>query len=460
MYSLFNIKFNWLLFLGLSIIIRVLFIDISWLSFFAFLVVLNQLILLFNSVNHIIPIRYLLGAYMSVQMLLGPAFAYNGLDQYQYFMYKMKIPEVDYFSYVLPAVIAFIIGLHLHAGKFKGELIEQNRINLFINRNPSLPIFLIGIGFVSSILSGFFSADLAFVFYLLGGLKFIGVFMLFLSKTTLKLPILIAVILAIISSSLGEGMFHDLLTWLIMIGTVVSIRYKPSINLKIIATISFLILIVVIQQLKGAYRVATAKGDEAGIETFEKVYRAGEENNSIFSFQSLATSNVRINQGFIITNIMSTVPQKVPYSEGEELRIILEAALLPRILAPNKLKAGDRSLFMKYTSLKIQKGTSMGLSSVGDAYINFGIVGGCIFMFVLGLLYSEVLNAFHKFSKNFPILLLFTPLVFYYPIRPDCELQTILGHLVKSCFLIFVIFLVWKKEFRMNYRPFWKKYSS
>ena len=102
---------------------------------------------------------------------------------------------------------------------------------------------------------------------------------------------------------------------------------------------------------------------------------------------------------------------------------------------------------MQYTGLRINKRTSMGLSSVGDAYINFGIIGGCIFMFLLGLLYSEVLKAFRRFSFTYPVLLLFIPLVFYYPIRPDCELQTILGHLVKSCFLVFVIFLFWKKYF-------------
>jgi hypothetical protein len=56
------------------------------------------------------------------------------------------------------------------------------------------------------------------------------------------------------------------------------------------------------------------------------------------------------------------------------------------------------------------------------------------------------LKGFYKFSKAFPFLLLFTPLVFYYPMRPDCELQTSLGHLVKSCFLIYMMLLFWKKD--------------
>jgi hypothetical protein len=143
---------------------------------------------------------------------------------------------------------------------------------------------------------------------------------------------------------------------------------------------------------------------------------------------------------------MNTVPDKVPFENGKELMKILEAAFLPRIIAPNKLNAGDRTIFMKYSRIPLAPGTSMALGAMGDAYINFGVMGGSIFMFFLGLAFSEVLNAFYKFSKVFPFLLLFTPLVFYYPIRPDCELQTSLGHLVKSCFLIYMMLLFWKKD--------------
>ena len=171
-----------------------------------------------------------------------------------------------------------------------------------------------------------------------------------------------------------------------------------------------------------------------------------ENSGSMFDYKKLAASNVRINQGFIVTNIMYTVPEKVPFENGAELMRILEAAFLPRILAPNKLNAGDRAIFTKYSGIPLQEGTSMALSSLGDGYINFGIVGGCIFMFFFGLVFSEVLNGFFKVSRFYPFILLFTPMVFYYPIRQDCELQTSLGHLVKSCFLIYVMVIFWKKD--------------
>lgn len=458
--TLFRVKTNLQLIIGVAIIIFLLFPDLSWLSLFAIMITLHQFILLFNSIGHVIPVRYLFGSFMCLQMLLGPTFAFNGLDQYQFVQYRMQIPEADYFVYVIPAVIAFILGLHLNAGKLDGEVIDEEKIRNFVQQNKSIAYLFIGIGFIASIVAETMSAELAFLFFLLGGLKFIGAFMIIIGNHQLKVIPLIIVYGSIIASSLGIGMFHDLLTWLIFLGCVFAIKFKPSVNIKRGVAVLFILLSLTIQQLKGDYRDATWRGgEEAGIGAISKAYDKSEGRGSFFSFESLASSNVRFNQGYIITYIMNNVPRKVPFANGAELYQIVEAALLPRIIAPNKLKAGDRQFFMKYSGMRIAKKTSMGLSSVGDAYINFGIIGGCIFMFLLGFFYNFVIKRFKKYSQNFPILILFTPLVFYYPIRPDCELQTILGHLVKSCFLIFVIFALWKKYFIVYTESMWRKYS-
>ena len=196
------------------------------------------------------------------------------------------------------------------------------------------------------------------------------------------------------------------------------------------------------EQLKGIYRTSTTKsGGDRGIESFEAAYNKSRSEGALFNMENLAASNVRINQGFIITNIMHTVPESVPYSNGGEMIQILEAASLPRIIAPDKLKERDRGGFKKYTGLALREDTSMSLSSLGDAYLNFGVIGGCIFMFVFGWMFNVVLNGFYKFSKKFPIILMFTPLVFYFPMRPDTALQTGLGHLVKACILLYIMII-------------------
>jgi hypothetical protein len=363
----------------------------------------------------------------------------------------MKISEAEYFAYAIPAVLAFIIGLHSKAGDLEGEFIDQKAIARYVDLHPKLPYFFIIIGFVSSVISSFFGSELAFVFYLLGSFKFIGLFLLVLGSNQIKLLPLIVVLSSIVGSSFGEGMFHDLLTWILFIGSVFAYKYRLGFSVKLIGTICFIFLAVAIQVLKSSYRTAIGSDiEEGGVETFSRLYEQQNSKRGIFTFESLAPHVVRINQGFIITNIMKNVPATIPYSNGQEMYQILEAAIMPRILAPNKLNAGDRTLFMKYSGIRIKEGTSMGLSSLGDAYLNFGLIGGSIFMLLLGLLYNYILRQFYKNSKVYPILILFTSMVFYYPIRPDCELQTILGHLFKSIVLIYLILLFFKKSFKVD----------
>jgi hypothetical protein len=391
---------------------------------------------------------------MCIQFFIGPVLSYNGLGEYQYHRYQMRIPEVDFFSYAIPAVVFFIIGLHVNPGKYRGEIIDRKGIENFIQEHPMVPYYFIIMGFLASIVSGFFASEMAFVFYLLGSFKFIGLFLLVLGTQKIKLWAMVLVIGSIVSSSLGSGMFHDLLTWVVYSAAIFGIKYKFGSKIKWIGLSSFILMALIIQILKGGYRDEIGKqGDEGGIDALTEVYdQQNNQNQGVFNVRSLANAAVRINQGFIITNIMSTVPDVEPFANGSEMFEIVEAAIMPRFLAPDKLRAGDRTIFRKWSGIPIQAGTSMGLSSIGDAYINWGVFGGAIFMFVLGFFYSEVLNAFRKYSLMYPILILFVPLVFYYPIRPDCELQTILGHLVKSCFLIFMMIQFWGVLFKAR-RP-------
>jgi hypothetical protein len=451
--SLYKTNVNWFVFLT-GMFLLFLIPGLSILSYIALLISFHQFLLLFYSLNYVIPTRYIFGVLMCVQFLVGPTLAYNGFDEYQYLFYRMQIPEAEYFTYAIPAMICFLAGLHFNSQSLEGEVINESEVADFLEKNPKLPFMLIGVGFGSSFIAQMMSSELGFVFYLMAGLKFIGVFMLICSRSKIKFLPMAIVYISIISSSLGEGMFHDLVTWTIFLGTVYAIRYKPSMGVKVLLSIGFLISITLIQLLKGDYRTSIRTGDE-GIEAFNKAYeeKQNESQEGVFSMANLGPTVVRINQGFIVTNIMKTVPDKVPFEEGDELKKILEAALLPRFLAPDKLKAGDREIFTKYSGIRLREGTTMGLSSLGDAYINFGVFGGCIVMMLLGLLYNTALKLFYKSSKNYPLLLLFTPLVFYYPIRPDCEFQTILGHFFKSIFFIFLIMKFWRKHFIDIFKP-------
>lgn len=442
--TLFNVRINWIVFAVVLVAVYITIPDISIWSFVALTIATHQFFLVFYAYGSVIPIRYWAGALMCLQLLAGPAFAYSGLDEYMYFKYRMQVPEATYFAYALPAVIAFILGLH-SSGRLNGERVDQSAVVQFVASNTLLPFLFIGVGFLSSVAAGFFGAELANVFYILGGFKFVGLFMLLLSRQPIKILPLALVLGAILFTTIRTAMFHDLITWLVFVLAILSIRYKPTIMTKVWATAGLILLVLIIQQIKVVHRQNVRHG-EGTIADFQESIRTVNESGGFFDMNKITEHNVRINQGFIVTYAMSHVPANEPFAHGSQLYRILEAAFLPRVIAPDKLKAGDNSLVAQYTGLQIRRGTSMSLSALGDAYVNFGKFGGCIMMFCFGWLFNFTLNGFQRFSRHFPIILLFTPLVFYYPIRPDTALQTGLGHMVKASFLLWVMLLFWKKD--------------
>ena len=255
---------DWGVFLIAAIGIRVVFFQMSWMSYLAILITLHQFFLLFYSIGYVIPIRYLAGSLMCLQMLLGPTLAYNGLDQYQRPESQMQIPEWDYLSYAIPAMLCFISGLHVTAGNLKGEFINIEKIRKYTQTDYTLAYTFIAVGFIASLVASFFGSELAFVFVLLGCFKYIGAFFLILGNRRIKPLYLVLVFGSILISSLRGAMFHDLLIWLIFLGIVLSIKYKPSITTKALFVSGFFILAMVIQQLKGDYRQATWKEGQKG----------------------------------------------------------------------------------------------------------------------------------------------------------------------------------------------------
>lgn len=447
--TLFRVKFNWGIYIFSVIGIVISDPGISIWCLIALMIALHQFMLVFWSIGYIIPVRYIAGALMCLQMLVGPSFAYLGLDDVQFYKYKMQISEADYFSYAIPATICFILGLHFFS-RLKGELTDQKGIEHFVATTPMVMYVFIIVGFFSSVMADIFnSGGLTFVLVLIGSLKFVGAFILILGSRQLKVWPLVLVFGSIILSSLGKAMFHDLMTWIIFSLSVFAIRYKPAVWVKGVVAVSFLAMILIVQQLKSTYRTALA-GKEGSVEAFDDALEEYGNDKGFFDRQTLAKHNVRINQGFILTYVMNYVPAREPHANGQELYKILEAAFMPRVLAPNKLEAGDNSLVRQYSGLILSKYTSMSLGSMADGYINFGIAGGIVFMFCLGWFFNGVLIFFNGYRKMVPAIILFMPLIFYFPIRPDTALQTSLGHLVKAGFLVFMMLVLWKRELSLK----------
>lgn len=397
------------------------------------------------------PVRNLFAVLMILETLFGPIFQYH--IPYLSLIpssYKMSVESAEYYAYVLPAVCFFILGLFSNIKKPQFENINLVEIEKLHYQKTGLALGLILAGFLFTMLKGMAPSTLKFVFYLLAGFKFVGVFLLVLGRGKYLVWLLIVYGYEV-AESLRSGMFHDLLVWLFFLAFTFSIRYNFNLRFKIIGLVSFFALVITIQLIKAEYRKQLNSTEQGGSFAAaadiasDKLDARNEEEAS--QLQTVELVN-RINQGWIISRVMYWVPRYESHAYGETIYKYLEAAFLPRIIAPNKLVAGDQAIFDKYTGLGLKGSTtSMGMSSLGDGYANFGIIGGWIFMFCYGYLFNLCLQYIGKLSQHMPVLILFVPVIFAYPVRPDCETQTILGHFVKSVILLVIIFFFFKKSF-------------
>jgi len=423
-------------------------------AFFGLWVFFFVLIQLFNSFGERIPLRILFLFFMSFQLLFTSYLAYFIYPDFQY--YKMLVEPDRYFSYVVPAIIAFGVGLYWRERKNQQlEALDLDSIKKMAFNNPGIAYFFLSIGILASFGNFVFSgAGVGFVLYVLSLLKFVGLFLVILGGISLKRWLIVVIYASIVISSFQQAMFHDLIIWSIFLFGVLALKYQPKFKTKLIAFILGLVIVIFIQSIKADYRLSLAEGEDASLETIiSSTEQVQQEKGGIFSLNTVAPQISRYNQGWIIASIMDNVPRNVDFAEGETIKLYLEAAFLPRVWAPDKLKAGDKEIFSKYTGRRLLEGTSMALSSVGDGYANYGEVGGWLFLLIYGFVISIVMNLMSKKSHLYPFLPLFALVIFAYAVRIECELQTVMGHIVKSSIILWVIFTVYQRMLRRYFQP-------
>jgi hypothetical protein len=211
-------------------------------------------------------------------------------------------------------------------------------------------------------------------------------------------------------------------------------------------------LIFMIQMVKSDYRLAigdaVVEGNNSNVAIFADVLKkklTGEQ--SIFSDQNIGEKVVRINQGWIIDRIMQYIPANRPFADGETIKESVVASIFPRFMMPNKAMSGGRENMEKYAGIQLNETTSMDISQLGEAYANFGVGGGILFMFVLGLFFNWVMHFIEKKTVRHPDLLFWVPLMFLQVIKAETSMVTILNHLTKTALVTWFFFSPWGDYF-------------
>lgn len=399
---------------------------------------------LFLKVNEKIALVEFILVLYSINYLFSPALAYQ--DIRVGYAYNMRITEETYFEIAIPAMLLLWLGLSLIRTKIFTFNVQELK-NVIQSKQSLLKSLLVG-GIILSLASNFVPGELGFIVYIISLLRFVAGISLFILDWKKYKWHLFALFFFEISSSLSRGMFHDTIIWLIFFGLVGMYLFKPHFINKILLCTLALSSYIVLQTSKSAYRLELTEGG-AGLSTFVAVAKQNiSSGGGLFSEENSSNAINRVNQAWIFASTMNRMNAQGDFQGSDLVGKYLEAAILPRYLAPDKLKAGDNAIFNKFSGHFVLGGTSMGLGIFADGYISFGYFGTLIFAFLFGLLIKLVCRVIEHWREISLINIFLIFPILLYAVRPDCETQTFFAHIFKSVIVYAIILYIYRSRLR------------
>jgi len=241
-------------------------------------------------------------------------------------------------------------------------------------------------------------------------------------------------------------MWNDFLNMLFFLGFFLCLRYKPSHFFKVGGILALILLVFFIQMIKMPLRSAVGAG--FNIEKFNEAVKRGKSRaDRQTSGEKLVGVVFRLNQGWFFSSTMSNYQQGgFNFQKGNHSVILLETAVLPKFIAPNRIDIGDPVLFNKYSGYFVEKGSSMALGVLGDGFIDFGY-NGILVVFAFGLILNFFIKFYHKMNDKYLFAKILSPLGLFYVIRPDIDTQGSLGGALKSAVVLWILLIILQKMF-------------
>ena len=404
-----------------------MFIQDTYHSIAASITAILFLEIIWNSNNRFVFREWALLLY-AINYLMAPAITYN-LPPSE-IKYGMKVVSDLYFELAIPGFVFLAIGMYvINTSVFNVDFTKVNASSMV---NERFLIISTVLGIILNLLSGQFSSEVSFFFYLLSLIRFIGAFALFSIKAK-NWYWVFAVLSIELVSALLIGMYHDAVMWIVFFALFFVYSYKPKAQIKFAGAFLMVFFVLFIQAIKFSYRDEVWKaGKEASLETVYNIGSTKTDSDELIGSENLLSTLNRGNQAWIFASTVDRMDRFKDFQGLTNVNKYIEAALLPRFLAPNKMESGDKEIFNQFSGHIIDEKTSMGLGVFADGYIAYGAWGVYIFGFVLGLIFSLTFKLVERWTKISPFYVLLLLPMLNYAVRPDCELQTTINHLAKS----------------------------
>lgn len=366
----------------------------------------------------------------------------------------MFISSEDYFSFAVPGIIAMAIGFRLPLGKLKFNkypAIYIDNVKKTLEHKPSLGLTLIGVGLCSGFLDFLSPASLKQVFYLLDHLTYVGVFYVIYSPNKYKRIVVPSVIALMFAQSLITGMFGELVNMLACSVVLILLGKKISFQRKLMIALAGIFFVVLIQSVKVDYRKKVWY-ESAGADPIYYAQLVGEklsDPSTLLDPNKMFFMGVRLNQGWLVAYTMASVPKKFDFGYGETIWQAVAAAIVPRFIWPDKPEAGGKANLKRFLGYNIS-GFSMNIGPLGEAYANFDVAGGVVYLFFYGLFFNLMLTWVLRIAEKRPTIVLWIPFLFFYAIGVETDLLSTMGALIKGLMFTWIVFKIFHAWFKIE----------
>jgi hypothetical protein len=416
-----------------------------------------------NNLGHTINFLDYLTFYSALDTLFSPYLTYAYFDRSYHLSViwgaYMRVPKETYFEFLIPANLALYAGLHLFLNKNTHNARNYlERAREHAAGKLKIGIWFIVIGLICGQLKRLMPEALVFVFALLAMLVYVGGFYLYFSAKKFRSLVLVTVFLLLFIQAAISALFGEFVMFVVLAGSLILAQYQFSFLSKLIVFIVLFSMILVIQSSKMQYReiVWSTKlqtmeqyRNKWNFEIFSDLIGDKLSNPSrILTQEGLFYLNRRFNQGWLISQAMNYVPRVEPFAGGETIALSLAAVVVPRFLWPDKPEAGGHLNLARFLGIKKHLSYSMNIGPYGEAYGNFGVAGGVLFIFFYALLLAWFLEKALEKAKKYPSLIIWMPLLFYYVLTVETDILTTVNSFIKIVIFIYIIYLICKKAFK------------
>lgn len=382
----------------------------------------------------------------SLEILLVPAVTY------WVFPASMPIESAVYFSYALPAFMAFYAGINWfdNRGSDRPHVAYSQAVATYLQTKPTTGIVLLLVGLLGFAVKTMVPTAPTLVGTMPSYCLCISAFYVYYAQNSYRFVVIGIVGLVLLVNTVWSGMFGELFFWLLLavIFLAAGVPERITRSLKVIVIGSAFVFLLLIQSIKGEYRYNTW-----GYNRAERTANTGlmvelladrlAHPEKLLNVDHVFLSFVRFNQGIMIGSAMTKVPLHEEYAQGNVLLSLIHP-FVPRLLWANKPQTGGYENIRRFTNLRQTENTSVNLSPLGEGYVNFGY-GGILFALFYGSLLGGVFQWILSLADRIPSLVLWLPMLYIGCLTMETDLLSTWGSLLNNAIFIALLFWMLKR---------------